>query len=116
MKWFAFASLFALPALAAPPQITSATATRTGDSWRIDVTLLHPDTGWDHYADGWQVTAPDGTPLGTRELLHPHVHEQPFTRSLSRVSIPVTLEYVLIRARCSTDGWTSGPYRLALPR
>ena len=43
------------------------------------VTVQHADTGWDHYADAWEVLAPDGTVLGTRTLLHPHTDEQPFT-------------------------------------
>ena len=28
------------------------------------VTLTHPDTGWDDYADGWRVEDADGTVLG----------------------------------------------------
>ena len=43
----------------------------------------HPDTGWDDYADGWRVLDMDGNELGMRVLHHPHVDEQPFTRSLS---------------------------------
>jgi hypothetical protein len=74
--------------------------------WRFDVTLSHPDTGWDHYADGWQVVAPDGTVLGLRVLTHPHVTEQPFTRGLSGVSLPDHLTRVYIEAKCSRDGWT----------
>ena len=47
----------------------------------IDVTLRHADTGWDHYANRWEVIGPDGRVLATRVLYHPHVNEQPFTRS-----------------------------------
>ena len=42
--------LLAGPAFAEAPEIT--TVKLTGDMF--DVTLLHPDTGWDHYADGWE--------------------------------------------------------------
>ena len=49
-----------------------------GGTWMFDVTLKHGDTGWDHYADQWEVLAPDGSVLGTRTLYHPHVNEQPF--------------------------------------
>ena len=59
-------------------------------------------TGWDDYADGWRVEAPDGTILGNRELLHPHANEQPFTRSLSGVVIPADLEEIQIRTRTNT--------------
>ena len=33
--------------------------------WRFDVTVRHADEGWDHYADKWDVVAPDGTVLAT---------------------------------------------------
>ena len=86
--------------------IERAEAARSGMGWRFDVTLSHPDTGWDHYADGWEVTTPDGKLLGARKLHHPHVAEQPFTRSLSNVMVPDGLRKVRIRARCSVDGWS----------
>lgn len=96
----------ALPCVAAagPPEVVEATASKQGDTWRFDVTIAHGDTGWDHYADGWFVLAPDGTELGYRELLHPHVNEQPFTRSLSGVVVPDGVSEVLIRPRDSVHG------------
>lgn len=71
---------------------------------RFDVTLSHPDTGWDHYADGWRVELADGTILGTRVLVHPHVNEQPFTRS-DRIVVPDGVTEVFVRASCNVDGW-----------
>ncbi len=85
-----------------------------GGTWRFSVTVRHDDEGWDHYADKWQVLAPDGTVLGERVLLHPHVDEQPFTRSLGGVAIPEDLEVVEVRAHDTVDGW--GPVlRYTLP-
>jgi hypothetical protein len=107
--------LAASPAGAEPAVVTTATAIRDGDGWRFDVTLTHPDTGWDHYADAWRVEAPDGTVLGQRDLAHPHVDEQPFTRSLSGVAVPDGLAEVVIRARCNTDGWSEDAFTLRLP-
>ena len=66
--------------------------------FRFDVKLKHADTGWDHYADKWQIIAPDGTILGTRVLAHPHVNEQPFTRSLGGVEIGEDVKEVKIQA------------------
>ena len=63
------------------------------------VTLRHGDEGWEHYADRWDVVAPDGTVLASRILAHPHVNEQPFTRSLSSVQIPDDISEVGIQAR-----------------
>ncbi len=98
----AILSLTATPAFADAPQVLDATV--EGD--RVSVTLDHPDTGWDHYADGWRVETADGTVLGTRDLLHPHVEEMPFTRSLTGVTIPQDVREIFIRARCSVDGWS----------
>ncbi|MEM9550046.1 MAG: hypothetical protein AAGA05_02655 [Pseudomonadota bacterium] len=107
--------LFALPAWADPPVIEQVVATPSGDTWRFDVTLSHPDTGWDHYADGWRVLDMEGNELGLRTLLHPHVNEQPFTRSLSGVVVPAGLRQVQIEARCNVDGWTGETVVVELP-
>ncbi len=79
------------------------TASRTGNSVRFNVTLRHADEGWDHYADGWGVYTLDGAELGYRTLHHPHVTEQPFTRSLT-VPVPRQTKAVLIRPRDSVHG------------
>lgn len=75
-----------------------------GGTYRFDVTVRHDDTGWDHYADRWDVVGPDGTVYGERVLLHPHVNEQPFTRSLGGVSVPDSVAEVVVRAHDSVDG------------
>ncbi|HCQ64922.1 MAG TPA: hypothetical protein DIU07_07030 [Rhodobacteraceae bacterium] len=89
-----------LPARADAPEIVAARA----EGQTIHVTLAHPDTGWDHYADGWEVVTGDGRSLGLRVLAHPHVNEQPFTRSL-RLDAPLPDGPVSVRARCNVDGW-----------
>lgn len=107
MKYLALALLIAGPAFADPVEITDIKATQNGDTWRFDVTVLHPDTGWDHYADGWQVEDAEGNVLGLRVLAHPHVNEQPFTRSQSGIVIPEGTTKVFVRARCIVDGWNA---------
>ena len=89
-------------------------AERSGGLWRFDVTVSHPDTGWDHYADGWEVLDRDGNSLGLRVLMHPHVNEQPFTRSLTRIDIPKDITTVYVRARCNVDGWGDDLFEVAL--
>lgn len=69
------------------------------------VTVRHADAGWEHYADKWEVLAPDGTVLGSRTLYHPHVDEQPFTRSLAGVRIPADISTVTVRAHDSVHGY-----------
>lgn len=106
----------ASPLRADDAEIVAALAERQGDTWTFSVTLRHDDTGWDNYADGWRVVAGDGTVLGVRTLLHPHVDEQPFTRSLSGVAIPETAETVFIEARTNTDGWGATRHAVTLGR
>lgn len=98
--------LLPLPVLAEAPVVENIQAERQGNSWRFDVTISHPDTGWEHYADAWRVLDMDGNELGLRILAHPHVDEQPFTRSLSGVEIPDGVTTVQIEARCLVDGWS----------
>jgi hypothetical protein len=81
-------------------------------TWTFHVTVQHPDTGWEDYADGWDVLTPDGTVLKpdpdspfTRLLLHPHENEQPFTRSQSGIAIPAGVTQVRVRAHDLVDGY-----------
>ena len=84
-----FALLWSATALAGEADVIAVDATKEGkDRYSFGVTVRHADEGWKHYADAWEVVAPDGTVLGTRTLYHPHVNEQPFTRSLSGVQVP----------------------------
>lgn len=112
------ASFFALatPAFADAPQIVEVKAHATGMGWNFSVTLQHPDTGWDHFADGWEVVDESGKVLGYRKLHHPHVEEQPFTRSLNNVMLPDGTRTVFIRARCSKSGWKNHSHQVDLKR
>ena len=69
--------------------------------YNFAATISHGDTGWDHYADRWEVADSDGNILGTRVLHHPHVNEQPFTRNLTGVKIQGHLNKVTVRAHDS---------------
>lgn len=98
-------ALAATPALAGEADVLAVEAVpEGGGAWRFHVTVAHGDTGWDHYADKWEVVAPDGRVLGTRTLLHPHETEQPFTRSLGGVAVPEGVDRVTVRAHDSVHG------------
>ncbi|MGR3723305.1 hypothetical protein [Abyssibius alkaniclasticus] len=116
MKYLAllFSTLGPLAVLAEPVEIVAVEARMGASGWRFDVTLAHPDTGWAHYADAWEVLDADGRSLGTRTLLHPHETEQPFTRALGDVAIPAGTARVFIRARCSVDGWGAALFEVTL--
>lgn len=98
-------ALISAPAFADPPTINAVKAQESGGLWRFDVTLSHGDTGWDDYADGWRILDGQGNELGLRVLAHPHVNEQPFTRSLSSVRIPDGVTEVRVQARDNVGGW-----------
>jgi hypothetical protein len=107
--------LVSSPAFAGQAKIVDVEVAKNYDSFRFDVTLRHDDAGWDHYADGWEVLSPDGEVLGKRVLAHPHVNEQPFTRSLSGVVIPEGLGTVSIRAHDSVHGYNKEVFEIRLP-
>lgn len=114
----AFGPLMALlaagPAAADPAEIVGVEAEPGADGWRVSVTIRHADTGWDDYADGWRVIA-DGEVVGTRVLAHPHVEEQPFTRSMSGIAIPEGAETVEVEASTNVTGWGGERVPLSLP-
>ena len=87
----------------------------SNNTYDFSVTVLHKDTGWEHYANKWDVTDEKGTVLGARVLYHPHVDEQPFTRSLSGVKIPKNIKSVIIRAHDSVHGYGGKVMTVALP-
>lgn len=84
-------------------------------TYRFDVTVRSPDTGWDKYADLWEVRDPSGRVLGERVLAHPHVEEQPFTRSQSGIEIPAGVAIVTVAARDSVAGFCGALYEVAVP-
>ncbi|OUS35812.1 hypothetical protein A9R01_06540 ['Osedax' symbiont bacterium Rs2_46_30_T18] len=88
--------------------------TNAQGSYRFDVTLAHADKSWDHYANVWQIETLQGEVLAKRVLLHPHISEQPFTRSLAGVKLPKGIAQVVIIAGCTVDGMNSQRYTLQL--
>ncbi|MBO9472826.1 hypothetical protein J7413_04680 [Shimia sp. R10_1] len=117
MRYFILFMTLVLPTsvFADPPEITNVTAASGANGWRFDVTIAHPDTGWDHYADGWRIETEDGQVLGTRILAHPHVNEQPFTRSLANVWIPPEITTIYLRSKDNIDGWSKTAVAFELP-
>jgi hypothetical protein len=103
-------------ALAGPADVVDATADCKDHVCAFAVTVRHADEGWSHYADAWEVLAPDGRVLATRKLEHPHVDEQPFTRSLSGVQIPADVATVRIRAHDSVHGYGGREVTVAIPK
>jgi hypothetical protein len=87
----------------------------TKNTYNFSVTVLHKDTGWKHYVTKWDIIGENGTVFGTRILHHPHVNEQPFTRSLSDVVIPAGVKTVIIRAHDSVHKYGGKVITVELP-
>ena len=103
--------------MAGEADVVSAKIRKSGThTFAFSVTLRHHDTGWNHYADKWEVVGVDGTVYGTRVLAHPHVDEQPFTRGLSGVTIPGGINKVVLRAHDSIHKYGGKTITIDLPR
>ena len=103
------------PAFAGEADVIKATISQRGDTFSVSATIKSNDTGWDYYADRFDVLAPDGTVLGTRILHHPHETEQPFTRSLNGLVIPPGIATVTVRASMKPDGAGGETVELPVP-
>jgi hypothetical protein len=79
------------------------------------VTLEHADEGWSHYARQWDVLTLDDQLLQSRVLFHPHLNEQPFTRSLAGVMVPENVSKVKIRAMDSKHGYSDQEVVVDIP-
>lgn len=103
--------------IAGEVEIVAAEVSSVGNGrFSAQVTLLHADSGWDHYADAWRLALDDGTVLGTRTLLHPHDNEQPFTRGLGSVVIADDVTEIFVEAHDSVHGWSGQRLRVELSR
>lgn len=109
-------ALVATPVFAGPTSVLDATVIANADgSYSFSATLTHRDEGWKHYANKWEVVTPDGKVIGTRTLFHPHVEEQPFTRSLARVEVPIGVTEVIIRGYDNIHGAGDRTFTVKLP-
>ncbi|MCF8468001.1 MAG: hypothetical protein K9G33_11405 [Sneathiella sp.] len=115
---FVMCGLLALassPVFAGEADVVSVEVTKVeADVYRFSVTVMHADESWDHYADRWEVLDLKGNSLGTRVLMHPHVDEQPFTRSMT-LSIPMHVREVIVRAHDKLHGYGGAEMNVTLP-
>ena len=88
-----------ISAHAGEADVVAATATKTGENtYRFDVTVAHDDTGWDHYANVWQVIGPDDAIIGERV--------RPISMSMSS---PLPGLYPVFPSRPISPALRSGP-------
>ena len=112
-----FLLMSALSAAAGPADVLEAHALCNAESLCVfTVTVKHADSGWQHYANRWEVLGPDDEVLATRTLRHPHVGQQPFTRKLPAVQLSETLTTVRIRAHDRVHGYGGAEVSVELER
>lgn len=113
---FALATLSPPQSGAGEADVVEAEAVCKGEVCDFRVRVRHADEGWSHHANRWEVLGPEGELLATRVLHHPHVDEQPFTRSLRGVRVPPEVKQVRIRAGDSVHGFGGQERTIALER
>lgn len=92
-------------ALAGEAAVTDADVVVLNDGRiQVSATVRHDDAGWDHYADRFEVLDADRNVITTRVLMHPHVDEQPFTRSTEPFPLPEGLDEITVRAHDTEHG------------
>lgn len=108
--------LFTASVFANDVEIVKVVLTSQTGTWRADVTLKHADAGWDHYADAWRLVDDKGNEIGKRTLYHPHVNEQPFTRSLSSFHIKSDKKVIFIEAHDKKHGWSPNKVKIIMSK
>lgn len=106
-------ALWVCNACAGEVKILAAKFEQKRSSWTVRVTLKHDDSGWKHYADGWRVVDEKGNQLAKRILYHPHVNEQPFTRSQANIKLDDE-GIVYVEAHDNVHGWSADRVKVNL--
>ena len=106
---------FSTQSSAGGADVIDASAMRESNGrYTVSATILHKDEGWKHYVNRFEVLTPDGKLIGARYLGHPHVNEQPFTRSATSVKVPEGINEIRIRAHDNVHGFSGKEFTLKL--
>ena len=98
------------------PDVIDVSVSAAGDDrFTFRVTVSSPYDTPQRYADAFRVMTDEGDTLGVRELLHDHASEQPFTRSLSGVTIAPDITRVVVQGRDQTYGYGGQTMTVSLP-
>jgi len=108
---------FSTQSSAGGADVIDASAMRESNGrYTVSATILHKDEGWKHYVNRFEVLTPDGKLIGARYLGHPHVNEQPFTRSATSVNVPKGINEIRIRAHDNVHGFSGKEFTLKLAK
>ena len=85
------------------PDVIDVSVNGSPGHYSLPVTISSPDIGCEPYADRWEAISEEGELLTQRVLLHAHVEEQPFTRSVGGLHVQPG-DTVIIRGHMSVGG------------
>jgi hypothetical protein len=97
------------------PDVIAVDVRADGERFDFDVTLSSPYDTPQRYADAFRVLGSDGVVFGERVLLHDHQFEQPFTRDLYDVAIPLGITSVIVQGRDQRFGYGGITMTVGLP-
>jgi hypothetical protein len=98
------------------PDVLNVKVIARGDGvFDFDATLSSPYDSAKRYADAFRVMDRDGKVYGERVLFHDHANEQPFTRDLHGVKIPISIKRVTVQGRDQKFGYGGKTFELTLP-
>ncbi|MFT2111854.1 hypothetical protein [Marinomonas sp. 2405UD68-3] len=106
--------LLSVTTLAGEADVVKVNVNCSDTTCSMQTTVLHQDSGWEHYADRWEVLNEQGDIIATRVLLHPHENEQPFTRGM-QFKKPKNSPTVQVRAHDSVHGYGGKSITVSLP-
>jgi hypothetical protein len=110
-----FTSVTALAEQRFPDVIAVKVQPKGTATFDFDVTVSSPYDTPERYADAFRVTGKDGKVLGERNLMHDHASEQPFTRGLYGVKIPLDIRMINVQARDQRFGYGGKSVEVILP-
>lgn len=97
------------------PDVIAVEVSGSDGVYGFDVTMSSPYDTASRYADAWRVVGDDGVVYAVNELTHDHAAEQPFTRSLTGVEIPASVNSVVVEGRDQVYGWGGATVTVTLP-
>jgi hypothetical protein len=98
------------------PDVVDVKVHARGDNrFDFDATISSPYDTPQRYADAYRVMGKRGVVYGERTLFHDHADEQPFTRDLYGVTIPLGIKTVIVQARDQKYGYGGKTLQVALP-
>lgn len=74
-------------------------------NYNFHVSIQHDDSGWDHYANRWEILDLQGNILAVRDLRHPQLDKDTYQKTKNNIEIPEGIRTVQVRAHDIMHGY-----------